>query len=617
MNLKKLVNKYRRTLIIVTHIVIIAASYLLAYYLRFEFSIPDQYHGLIGKTLPLVLVIKVVLFYTAGIFLGLWRYVSLSDVLQILKANTIASLALLVSVIFLFGAQGFPRSIFVLDWIICTILVCGIRIVTRILREHLRPSIPLKQRRVLIIGAGQAGIMVLKEARRDPGLGFNVVGFIDDDPAKRDSTIHGVKVLGNRLDIPAVVEMLSVDEILFAIPSARGQVIRDILTHCRIPNVKLKMIPGFQKILNGDLELKPREVNPEDLLGRQTVEVDQEGIRSYIRAKKVLVTGAGGSIGSALCRQICAYMPRQIILFDHNENNVYFLDAEFRSRYPEIDIRVVIGDIKEIGLLKNVFSTYRPHVIFHAAAHKHVPLMECNVAAAVKNNIIGTRNLIYAASHYRAERFVLISTDKAVNPTSIMGASKRIAEMILQAKSRKSATRFIAVRFGNVLGSDGSVIPLFKRQIEQGMPVTVTHPEAKRYFMTGQEAAELVLQAGAFGKNGEIFILDMGEQIRIADLAKNLIILSGLIPEKDIPIKFIGLRPGEKLEEEMFLDVELGKTTQHDKIHIVQPDDLDLKKLRVRVKQLETWANLMNERMLIKKIRELVPTYIPYDEKRF
>ena len=322
--------------------------------------------------------------------------------------------------------------------------------------------------------------------------------------------------------------------------------------------------------------------------------------------KRILVTGAGGTIGSELCRQIVRFMPKQIILFDHNENDVYFLKVEFETRYPQINFKTIIGDIKDIGLLKHLFSYYNPQVIFHSAAHKHVPLMEENPAAAVKNNVIGTRNLIYAANHYKIERFVLISTDKAVNPTSVMGMTKRIAEMMLQSKAKNSKTKFMAVRFGNVIGSSGSAVLLFKKQIEEGGPITITHPEAKRYFMSVNEAASLVLQAGAMGRGGEIFILDMGEQMKIIDIAKNLITFSGLQPEKDISIKFVGLRPGEKLSEEMFQNIENGQVSKHEKIYITKPNDFDPIKLRRQIKKLERFVNIMNERETRRMIKEIV-----------
>jgi FlaA1/EpsC-like NDP-sugar epimerase len=411
-----------------------------------------------------------------------------------------------------------------------------------------------------------------------------------------------------------IVDTFKVDELIIAIPSAKGEIIRDIISHCQIPNIKIKIVPGLNKILNGELEVKPREVKPDDLLGREIVEIKENEIKSYLKGKCILITGAAGSIGSELCRQIVRFAPSEMILFDRNENDLYFLDVEFRTKYPHVKFKTIVGDARDIAVLKKVFSSNKPQVVFHSAAYKHVPLMEENPSAAIQNNVVVSRNLIYASHHYRVERFVLISTDKAVNPVSVMGATKRMAEMILQAKARSSKTKFMAVRFGNVIGSSGSAIPLFKKQIEEGGPVTVTDPEVKRYFMSISEAAQLVLQAGAIGKGGEIFILDMGEQIKILDLARNLIILSGLKPDKDIQIKFIGLRPGEKLYEETLIDSEKDKATKYNRIYIAQPNDFNPVKLRREVKELERFANLMEQHKIVKKLRDSIPSYTPYSK---
>lgn len=616
MTMRNFLLKYRRPVIILIHFILIVGAYISAFYLRFELRLPAKYLPVILKTLPLLILIKMVIFYYFGLFSGLWRYVSMDDLWQILKATVLSSVGFILAVVFTFGLIGYPRSVFVLDWVLCVGFIAGARFLSRGFREKFRPQLRERKKKVLVVGAGEAGILVLRESKGNPHMNFKVTGFIDDDRVKRNLRIHGIRVLGGRKEIPDIVNKYEVEEIIIAIPSAKGEVIRDIISYCQIPNVKLKIVPGLQKILSGDLEVRPRGVKPEDLLGRETVEIDAQEISHYIRNKRILVTGAGGSIGSALCQQIVLFSPKELMFYDHNENNVYFLEVEFKTKYPQVKFTTVIGDIKDIGLLKHTFSRYRPHVIFHSAAHKHVPLMEENPAAAVKNNIIGTRNLIYAANHYGVERFVFISTDKAVNPTSIMGATKRISEMILQAKAKDSRTRFMAVRFGNVLGSDGSVIPLFKKQIEERGPVTVTHPEAKRYFMSANEAAQLVLQAGAIGKKGEIFILDMGEQIKILDLARNLINLSGLKLDKDIFIKFIGLRPGERLYEETLHDIEKDKTTKYEKIYIAQANEFESRILRNQVKELERLANMMDTKRILSKIHEIVPSYLPERENK-
>jgi len=610
-NLLYLVNKYRRIFIVVTQLLLVAASYLLAFYLRFEFTIPKEYIPLILKTLPLLVLIKMATLYYFGLFSGLWRYASTNDLLRILKANTLSSAIFITAVIFIYGLKGYPRSIFILDWLLCNGFIGGVRLISRLVRETMQGPPAKKTRKILIIGAGAAGAMVLREYRGNPSMNATVVGFIDDDPAKNNTRIQGVKILGNREKISHIAAKKDIDEIIIAIPSAKGEDIRKILSFCQIPNVKIKIVPALHKIISGDLELKPRDIQAEDLLGREIVKINEDEISSYIRHKRILITGAGGSIGSELCRKAASFNPAEIILFDHNENDVYFLAVELHSRHPRLALKTIIGDIKDVGLLKNSFSRYKPQVIFHAAAHKHVPLMEKNPTAAVKNNVIGSRNLIYASQHYRAERFILISTDKAVNPSSIMGATKRLSEMILQAKAKGSKTNFMAVRFGNVIGSDGSVVPLFRKQIEAGGPVTVTHPDARRYFMSVSEAALLVLQAGAIGKGGEIFILDMGEQLKIVDLARNLIVLSGLEPEKDIAIKFTGLRPGEKISEETLLDTEHDKVTKYDKIFVASAEDFDPAKLRRDIKELENLANTMQEDKIISKIKQMIPEYNP------
>lgn len=600
--------KFRRPLIVLTHVVLISAAYVFAFYIRFEFKLQGEYIPLILRTLPGLILIKAAAFYYFNLYTGLWRYVSMDDLMQIIKATVISTCAFVLYIVFSHGLVGFPRSIFVLDWVLCLGFVGGIRFLSRSFRERYKPIQFQRSIRGLIIGAGEAGMLVLRELKNN--LNVDVVGFIDDDPRKRGVSIHGKKVLGTRDDIKHMVNRYGVEEIIIAMPREKGSVIRDIISYCNTPGVKVKIVPGMYEILSGKKEIRLRTVQPEDLLGRESVEIDEREVEGYIRDKTILVTGAGGSIGSELVRQIAKFSPNQIILLDYNENDIYFLENELNSRKLCFDVKTVIADMTDISILKYTFSKFRPQVVFHAAAFKHVPLMEEHPASAVKNNVIGSRNLIYASEHYGVESFVLISSDKAVNPTSIMGATKRIAEMILQAKARKSRTKFIAVRFGNVLGSKGSVVPLFKKQIEDEGEVTVTHPEARRYFMSVKEAVQLVLQASAIGKGGEIFVLDMGEQIKIVDLARNLINLSGLAEGKDIPIKFVGLRPGEKLYEETLLDIEKDKATKHEKIFVVQPNDFDIKNVIKHVKELEKLANLMDIEGIVSKIEEILPSYI-------
>ena len=614
MKIQNLINKYRQILILLFHLGLIVLAYFGAFYLRFEFNLPfiiTEYRIVIPKTLPLLILIKLLFFYFFGLYSGLWRYVSIKDLEKILLANGFSSAAFFGAVVFYHGLVGFPRSVIIIDFILCSAFVSGVRLFTRLIREKIKIDLSIKKKKVLLVGAGDAGVSILRECINNPKIDFEVAGFIDDDPSKKGHTLYGVKVFGSREFIPKIVEELGIDEIILAIPSAKGEVIRAILSYCEKTDANIKIIPGLDKIISGRLELRPRKVQVEDLLGRKPVNIDETEISSYLKNKRILVTGAGGSIGSELCRQIARFTPEEIVFFDNHENFIHYLGLEFNLKYSDIKYKTIIGDIRDVGILKHIFTVYKPQVVFHAAAHKHVPLMEENPVSAVKVNIVGTRNLIYAANHYKVERFVLISTDKAVNPTSIMGATKRIAEMLLQAKAKVSKTKFIAVRFGNVLGSSGSVIPLFKKQIEEGGPVTVTHPEVRRYFMSIPEAAQLVLQASALGIGGEIFILDMGEQIKITDLAENMIALSGLKVGKDIEIKFIGLRPGEKLYEEILLDKEKDKVTKNEKIFISQPGELDPGKIRREIKELERLSALMDEDKIIQKIKEMVPNYDP------
>ncbi len=599
--------KYRRIFVVVVHLCFICLAYGLAFLIRFDFSLPEAYASVLINGLPVLIITKMVALLYFDLFRGLWRYAGMADLVQIIKASVMATAFFVIMTVFLFGSLVIPRTVFLIDFILFVFLVGGVRLLTRFLREKYRHAgVARKQTRVLIVGAGETGLLTLKHFQNNPSMGV-VVGFIDDDKAKRNTAIQGVKIFGGRHHIADVVDTLCVEEIILAMPSAQGESIRSILSGCDFPDVKIKIMPALEKIIDGELEVRPRQVKLDDLLGREPVAIDQQNVEAYIKDKRVLITGAGGSIGSELCRQITQYGPEKIILFDHNENDVYFLEVEFKTKFPQIKFRTIIGDIRDIGLLRHVFKTYAPHVVFHAAAHKHVPLMEANPIAAVHNNVVGTRNMIYAAAHYHVDRFVLISTDKAVNPTSIMGATKRLAEMLLQAKGKGSKTKFMAVRFGNVIGSAGSVIPLFKKQIEEGGPVTVTHPDVKRYFMSIPEAAALVLQTGSMGEGGEIFILDMGEQIRIVDLARNLIALSGLVVDKDIAIKFTGLRPGEKLYEEILHDEEHDRVTKHNKIYISSSEDFDPVILRGKIREMCRYAKLAQDKKVVELIGELVP----------
>ena len=469
-------------------------------------------------------------------------------------------------------------------------------------------------KRVLVVGAGEAGNSIIKEISGSRFVNMHIVGFVDDDKSKIGKYMHGVKVLGDRNDIIEIANEYLVDEIIIAIPTASAKETKAILDICKQTGCELKRLPGMYQLVNGDVSIsKLKDVDVNDLLGREPVMVNLESIMGYVSGKVIMVTGGGGSIGSELCRQIAGHKPKQLIILDIYENTTYDIQNELKVKFPDLDLVVLIGSVRNTNRMNWIFETYHPEIIYHAAAHKHVPLMEESPNEAIKNNVLGTWKIVQAADRYHVKRFVMISTDKAVNPTNIMGASKRICEMIIQTYNKRSETEYVAVRFGNVLGSNGSVIPLFKKQIERGGPVTVTDPNIVRYFMTIPEAVSLVLQAGAYAKGGEIFVLDMGEPVKILDLAKNLILLSGHKPDEDIQIVFTGLRPGEKLYEEMLMDEEGLQDTENNLIHIGKPIELDEGKFLEQLEELKEYV--VTEPSDIREwVKEIVPTYQPKEE---
>jgi FlaA1/EpsC-like NDP-sugar epimerase len=500
-----------------------------------------------------------------------------------------------------------------LSWIIIVFGVFCSRLLVPIFQEN-KEKINNKGKRTLIVGAGNAGILVLHEIRKSNDSPLNPIAFIDDDLDKLNMMILGIPVVGTKEDIHSIVKQYSIEMIIIAMPSAQKTEITKIVNICNENNVDVRILPRINDIINGRITLNMlREVKIEDLLDRPAIELDLHGIAEYVTNKTVLVTGAGGSIGSEICRQISSFQPEKLLLIGHGENSLYLIENELKKSFPHLKFEAIIADIQDRQRIENIFETYSPNIIFHAAAHKHVPLMEFNPTEAIKNNIFGTKNVAECAHKYQAEQFVFISTDKAVNPTSVMGVTKRVAELIIQSLNLISNTNFVAVRFGNVLGSRGSVIPLFKQQIKEGGPVTVTHPEMTRYFMTIPEAVQLVIQAGAFAKGGEIFILDMGKPVKIADLARNLIILSGLTPDKDIMIEYTGIRPGEKLYEELLTSEEGSMASKHQLIFVAKPTDLSnlpltsfLNQLDQLIHQKEKQATIHEIKFLLKQI---VPTY--------
>ncbi|MCG2712095.1 MAG: polysaccharide biosynthesis protein [Candidatus Omnitrophica bacterium] len=605
--------KYRKLIMVAIDVLLINISIFLAFMIRFDWNPSSLMREACVYFMVLASVIRVSMFFVFGAYQWSFRHASMSEAMNIFKAVTVGTLVIITAAFFMRhdGMLGMGRTVLLIDYLICFFLISASRFLPRFLMKF-RTLQRSNLKRVLIVGAGTAGEMVVRELLNVQNGLYRPVGFVDDDHLKLHSRIHGIRILGMTDDIKKLVTEYEIEEIVIAIPSANGRAIRNIVSKCENLGVKIKIIPGLHKIMTGEVSIKQiTDVQPEDLLGRQMVEMNAEDVRAFLKGQVVLVTGAGGSIGSELCRQIIKFEPSLLLLFDYNENDIFFLELDLKEKYPYLNLKTIIGDIKDVGLLKHTFSKYKPDIVFHSAAHKHVPLMEENPVAAVKNNIIGTRNFMYASEHYGVKSFVMISTDKAVNPTSIMGASKRIAETMIQAKAQSAKTKFMAVRFGNVIGSSGSVVPIFKKQIEKGGPITVTHPDVKRFFMLASEAAQLVIQAGAIGNGGEIFILDMGEQIKISDLAKNLITLSGLEVDVDIEVKYIGLRPGEKMEEETLLDIEHDKATKYNKVFIAQPNNFDPKKVRRDIKALERMANVMDGPRIVEKMKKMVPFHNP------
>jgi FlaA1/EpsC-like NDP-sugar epimerase len=546
-----------------------------AFYIRFDGQIPEAFLSVLNKFWLLYALIKITTFYFLGVYKRIWRYAGIRDLLVVVNSVSVSILVLITLGYYL--RETVPRSVYILTWMLDMIVAGGIRVVPKIYYERgLKLTCPRDAKHLLVIGAGDAGVLVVKELQRQALASLIPIGFIDDDTAKQNIKIMGIPVLGTRAELEQVIKENDIQQVLIAMPSAPGKVIREIVEKCRALRVPVRTLPRMYDIINGQISVDLiREVKLEDLLGREPVKLDMERIAETIRHRRVLVTGAGGSIGSELCRQICRYDPKEIALLGHDENPIFEIELELRSKYPNLNIYSIIADVKDKNRIIQIFSEKRPEIVFHAAAHKHVPLMEYSPGEAFKNNIIGTKNVAEASDRFSVETFVLISTDKAVNPTSVMGATKRIAEIIIQYMAEMSKTKFVAVRFGNVLGSRGSVIPIFQEQIRQGGPITVTHPEMRRYFMTIPEAVQLVLQAASMAQGGEIFVLDMGEPVKIVDMAKELIRLSGLEPEKDIAIQFTGIRPGEKLYEELLTSEEDTTATKHKRIFIAKKQNVN------------------------------------------
>lgn len=617
MSQKRVVNFqliYRRVFLIVYDIASIILSSFLAISMRYEFAfgdVPEYFWQTIIRFLPINIVLTLLIFYFFKLYNSLWAFAGESELQNLVFACFLSS-ALSVPGLNLLkvGQKAVPDSYYFMYAFLLVALIFASRFSYRFLRSQ-KHKLQNKSNtiKVMIIGAGDAGNTIIKEIATSNFSTMTIGCIIDDDPSKWGNYIQGIKVIGGRDRIIECVDTYDIDEIFVAIPSASRQTIREILEICKETECKLRSLPGVYQLVNGEVDVsKLRDVEVEDLLGRDPVEVDIDSIANYVQGKVVLVTGGGGSIGSELCRQIAGHNPKQLIILDIYENSAYEIQQELLYKYPEMNLVVLIASVRNTSRMNDIFEQYRPDIVYHAAAHKHVPLMETSPNEAIKNNVFGTWKTAQAAAYYGTKKFVMISTDKAVNPTNIMGASKRICEMIVQTFNKHYDTDFVAVRFGNVLGSNGSVIPLFRKQIMAGGPVTVTHPDIIRYFMTIPEAVSLVLQAGVYARGGEIFVLDMGEPVKILDLAKNLIRLSGYKVDEDIKIEFTGLRPGEKLYEELLMSEEGLKDTANKMIHIGRPIEIDEMKFFAQLKNLKEESK--NENADIRPlVKEIVPTY--------
>ena len=568
----KLINRYRVWQVVVDA-GLIAAAWYLAFWLRFDNGIPVYYERLLVKSFAIVIPIELIVFVLFGMYSHWWRYVSIRDMWAVVRGVTVATIVAQLAVLLINPVPpvNVPRSVIVLNWLILLGLVAGTRLLTRTIIERPGPKrLVARGKEALIIGGGDAGQLIVKEMQKSPSLGYSPIGLVDDDPRKRNLRIHGIRVLGTTEELPVLITDSKPDEVIIAIPSAAGETRQRIVNACRNAGVPVKTLPSVYELIAGDMHLarQLRQVQVEDVLGREPVSLDLDVIASYVRGQTVVVTGAGGSIGSELCRQIAAVGPERILLVEHAENSLVEIERELMYERGFRAVIPVLADVKNRSKMGRVFERYHPTVVFHAAAYKHVPLMEANPLESVRNNLISTQVVADVSVEYGVKTFVLVSTDKAVNPKNVLGQTKLLCEWIVNTSAQRpgTTTRFLAVRFGNVLGSSGSVIPLFRRQITRGGPVTVTHPDMTRYFMTIPEAVQLIVQAGAIGKSGDVFVLDMGEPVRIVELAHNMIRLSGKEPGRDIAVDFIGVRPGEKLHEELWADGEEAAPTSHPKI---------------------------------------------------
>jgi FlaA1/EpsC-like NDP-sugar epimerase len=597
-----------RTIIFIHDLVMVALAWLGAFWLYFNLNMPPaaEAHAAL-QDLPLVMLIQAAIFWRIGLYRGVWRFASIPDLVRIVKA---AGLGILIAAVTLFvinRLKDVPRSIIPLYLGLLVLLLATPRLLYRIWKD--RGAALASGQRALVVGAGKAGEMLVRDLLRARNARFVPVAFVDDDPQKRGREIHGVRVKGRCEQIPRFVDRLGIDVILLAVPSATDRDMRRIVEICEGTEAPLLTLPSVQDMLAGQMEGHLREVSIEDLLGRAPIRLDRQAVRDHIEGNRVLVTGGGGSIGSELCKQIARFAVAELVVFERCEFNLYRIEQDLRRAFPTLKLTALLGDVTDRAAVERVIAHHRPKVIFHAAAYKHVPLLQRQARQAVRNNVLGTRSVAEAAMVAGVEEFVLISTDKAVRPGNVMGATKRAAEMLVQSLNGVSATRFITVRFGNVLDSAGSVVPLFREQIRAGGPVTVTHPDVTRYFMTIPEACQLIMQAAAVGRGGEVFVLDMGEPVKISYLAEQMIRLSGKRPGEDIRIEYIGLRPGEKLTEELFLEHERPMPTEHAKLQLARSVVLDHRVILKSVGELAESCRLFDEEAIVRKLKGLVPEF--------
>jgi len=611
---------------------LLCLSWVASYLIRFDFDIPEKFVDEMVAILPVAILIKLICFYIFDVYRGMWRFTSVTDLVDIIKAVSMSTLIIIVWIVLIYRYKNVPRSVVFIDWGFNILAVSGVRLGIRLFFQKYVPTNPIQSlapisgfverirrvtnKRLLIIGAGNCGEKILREIQDNPQLHYRVVGFLDDNSNKIGRRIHGIPVRGTVEDLEFIADKTEADELLIAIPSASAEQMRRIVALCKQSGVRFKTVPGYGELIGGRITMKTvREVAYRDLIGRETVKLDEKLIDSCLRGQRVLVTGAGGSIGSELCRQICRFRPEALVLFERAESPLYEIELDLKRDFGHLNIVPILADVQDAASLRRTFQVYKPQIVFHAAAYKHVPMLELQPWKAVENNIIGTQCLLDVADEFNLERFVLVSTDKAVKPGNVMGASKRVAEMITLNRNScgLSNARMIAVRFGNVVGSVGSVAPLFKKQIENGGPVTVTHPDVTRYFMTIREASQLILQSAAMGQGGEIYILDMGTPVKIIDMARDLIRLSGLEPDVDIKIEFIGLRPGEKLHEELITDDENAEPTRHSKILMLRGGSCNLDLLNGHINELAALARIQDGNHIRSKLHEIVSDYTPRD----